>query len=216
MGDYHIITKEDSISSKSLTSHLWPFLRSEVVKYFGSPTLEIKRNHYSSLVETPKYLSIEILKCLPFKKQIRNITIARITNISDDVKAYSISKLGVLSWSCKLHASIEERYRYMYFKLRLQDFLNISEQMLHEKPLGGIYVDSLKVGSTSVYPYYLAQGLAWNPYDRMNSVSVSFSVLILLVQVWLSISPLCLHRDIVVRIKWGMYDTPSDSIHTMG
>lgn len=80
--------------------------------------------------------------------------------------------------------------------------------MHHEKPLSGIYVDSLKaesIFSISVYPHYLAQDLAWNPYDRMNSVFMSFSVLILLVQVWLSISPLCLHRDIVVRTKWGMY-----------
>lgn len=56
MGDYHVIVKEGSVSSKSLTSHLWPFLRSEVVKYFGCPTLEIEGNYYSS----PKY--IEVLK----------------------------------------------------------------------------------------------------------------------------------------------------------
>lgn len=57
IGDYHIIAKEDSISSQSLTSHLWPFLRSEVVKYFSSPTLEIEGNHYSSVivVAVPKY-----------------------------------------------------------------------------------------------------------------------------------------------------------------
>lgn len=54
MGDYHVIVKEGSVSSKSLTSHLWPFLRSEVVKYFGSPTLEIEGNYYSS----PTYIGV--------------------------------------------------------------------------------------------------------------------------------------------------------------
>lgn len=60
VGDYHVIVKEGSVSSKSLTSHLWPFLRSEVVKYFGSPTLEIEENYCSSptVLEVLKYNQI--------------------------------------------------------------------------------------------------------------------------------------------------------------
>ena len=53
-------------------------------------------NGYSSspiAVEVLKCLLIEILKSLPFKQQIRNIKIVRLSNMY--LKASSISRLGV-------------------------------------------------------------------------------------------------------------------------
>lgn len=85
-----------------------------------------------------------------------------------------------------LVTQFEEKCKYMYFKLRFWGLFNMTEQMFHDKPMGGIYVGSLRIESifsTSVYPSGLVQGLAQNSFDQMNSVSLSLSVLIFLVQI---------------------------------
>lgn len=55
---YHIIVKEDSLSSYSLTSHLWPLRLSEVAKYFGSPTFVKGKKENENLILIIRSISV--------------------------------------------------------------------------------------------------------------------------------------------------------------
>ena len=60
-------------------------------------------NGYSSspiAVEVLKYLLMEILKCLPFKQQIRNIKIVRLTNMYLKVSCTSAAAAAKSLQSC--------------------------------------------------------------------------------------------------------------------